>query len=58
METGKVIRIIKNVPAPIPIEIGKKNGKKNGDSPLEIPRREFGTPITIPLPTRKEEVEV
>lgn len=54
MDTGKVIKIIKNVPSPIPIKIPLRKSKEDGDTSAE-PERVTRYPIGIPEPIRREE---
>lgn len=53
MDTGRVIKIIKNVPAPIPVSIPKKKSHTTPDKVEKI-----GLPLTTPLTPKREKVGV
>lgn len=50
MDTGETVKIHKNVPAPVPVQIPKSPGK------IGTENTEIGTPKPISVPIRKEEV--
>lgn len=55
MDTGEVVKIHKNVPTPIPVQLPEKNGKKRKDGNTTNP--DIGIPVQIPN-RKKEEVKV